>query len=140
MIKIFSISVLGKQLTKENAPFHFALRTVPHKEIGLAHQTSIVFHKSKVLSFMLTGCTYNNIYLIYNFTLPMHYKLYTVWIMVLLIVVEYHIRYVFWNLTNITVPNITTETYTKHNNACYIIYDTALNIVVYQNNVYINLL
>lgn len=95
MMKMFSISVLGQQLAKENALFRFALRTVPHKEIGLAHQTSIVFHKSKVVSFMLTGCTCNNIYLIYTFTLPMHHKLYTGSVMILVIVVEYHNWYVF---------------------------------------------
>ena len=95
MMKKCSISVLGQQLTKENALVPFALRAVPHKEIGLGHQTSIVFHKSKVTSFMLTGCTYNNIYLIYTFTLPIHYKLYTVWVKILLSVVEYHIWYVF---------------------------------------------
>jgi uncharacterized membrane protein len=106
MMKNCSISVLGQQLTKENALVRFALRTVPHKEIGLAHQTSIVFHKSKVASFMLTGCTYNNIYLIYTFTLPMHYKLYTVWVKILLSVVEYHIWYVFWNLISVILPVI----------------------------------
>jgi hypothetical protein len=73
MMKNCSISVLGQQLTKENALVRFALRTVPHKEIGLAHQTSIVFHKSKVASFII-GFTSKQIYH-FDLLLRLHVKL-----------------------------------------------------------------